>query len=187
LKTLEVKMVPVGDLSPRILSGLGPTLSESFGGRLRLLPSPRVEVPSMAYRKERGQYEASIVLKEVLRQCKGRILAITEVDLYTPGLNFVFGLAQCPGRGALVSLRRLSPSFYGEEGREDLFFERSVKEAVHELGHTFGLGHCRRRECVMSFSNSVLEVDLKRKDFCRECREKLEGILLNLITSKSKE
>ena len=38
---------------------------------------------------------------------------------------------------------RLRQEFYGLEKNEQLFLQRVVKEAVHELGHTFGLGHCQ--------------------------------------------
>jgi predicted Zn-dependent protease len=33
--------------------------------------------------------------------------------------------------------------------RPALFAERALKEAVHELGYTFGLGHCGNPRCVM--------------------------------------
>lgn len=56
---------------------------------------------------------------------------------------------------------------------ESLFHLRAVKEAVHELGHTYGLGHCRNPRCVMSFSNSLRDVDRKERDFCPSCRRKL--------------
>ncbi len=169
-------MVPVGRLPSWILPRLGALLPEPFGGKLKPVISPPLEVPQAAYRRGRDQYEASSFLREVLRQRERRILALTDVDLFTPGLNFVFGLAECPGRGALVSMYRLDPKFYGMEGGGALLRERLVKEAVHELGHTLGLGHCTRRSCVMSFSNSVLEVDAKGRNFCRECSRRLEEV-----------
>jgi archaemetzincin len=133
-------------------------------------------VPGKAYREERGQYEASAFLGEVLGRSRGRFLALTGVDLYAPGLNFVFGLAHCPGRGAVVSLHRLDPGFYGEKGGKGLLLERLVKEAAHEVGHTLGLVHCGGK-CVMSFSNSILEVDAKGEEFCSACFRRLEEIL----------
>ncbi len=168
-----MKLVPVGKLPPWVSAELGQRLRKPFRGKVRVVPHPPLEVPGRAYRGERGQYEASILLEEVLRGCSGRFLAVTEVDLYVPGLNFVFGLAQCPGRGAVVSLHRLDPGF---GGKKDLLLERLVKEAVHEVGHTLGLGHCRGR-CVMSFSNSILEVDAKGEDFCPSCSGRLEELL----------
>jgi len=169
---VQVKLVPVGGLPSWVPTELGPRLQESFRGRLRVVPSPPLEVPFRAYRGERGQYEASAFLGEMLGRCAGRFLAVTGVDLYAPGLNFVFGLAQCPGRGAVVSLHRLDPSFYGQKGGKRLLLGRLVKEAVHEVGHTLGLGHCGGR-CVMSFSNSILEVDAKGEEPCFTCFRRL--------------
>jgi archaemetzincin len=170
-----VKLVPVGGLPAWVLTELGPRLQGSFRGRLRAVPSPQLEVPARAYRRERGQYEAPAFLEEMLGRCQGRFLAVTGVDLYAPGLNFVFGLAQCPGRGAVVSLHRLDPCFYGQKGGRGLLLERLAKEAAHEVGHTLGLGHCGGG-CVMSFSNSILEVDAKEGDFCPSCSRRLEEL-----------
>ena len=94
-------------------------------------------------------------------------LGVVDVDLYTPGLNFVFGQAQMGGPAAVIALPRLRQGFYGLPDDEALFHQRAVKEAVHELGH------CRNPRCVMSFSNSLHDVDRKERDFCPSCRLKL--------------
>lgn len=172
---MQVKLVPVGELSSWVPEELRGLLPAPFRERLSASLSSTLEVPART-RRRGEQYEASSFLSEVLRQREGRVLALTEVDLYSPGLNFVFGLAQYPGRGALVSLRRLDPRFYGGKWNKRLFLERLVKEATHELGHTLGLGHCRRG-CVMSFSNSILEVDAKGGAFCPLCWGRLEASL----------
>lgn len=102
-----------------------------------------------------------------------RVLGVTEVDLYVPGLNFVFGEAQPPHGPAVISLFRLRPEFYGEPPNEELYLGRASKEAVHEVGHTLNLGHCRDPGCVMFFSNSILDTDRKNLGFCRRCRERI--------------
>ena len=63
---------------------------------------------------------------------------VTSHDLYVEGLNFVFGLADNPGKAALISLYRLHAG-----GEEPLFRARAVKEAVHELDIHVALGTVR--------------------------------------------
>ncbi len=133
--------------------------------------------PLIHYDWKRGQYFAEKILSWIYENLGGlgydRIVGICNIDAYVSPLNFVFGLAD-PVRGvALVFLPRLKPSFYGEHENFERFYVRLFKEVLHELGHTFGLRHCNIRKCVMSFSNSILDVDFKEAAFCKKCAGKL--------------
>ena len=86
-----------------------------------------------------------------------------------PDLNFVFGEASAVSRAAVFSTARLDPRFYGEPEDEAILLRRAATEAVHELGHVFGLGHCTRPRCVMWFSNTRAETDRKGSEFCPRC------------------
>lgn len=140
-----------------------------------------INMPLDAFDSKREQYLASRALgymeKNIKCKPNEKILGVTKEDLYSLGLNFVFGQARSPGSSAVVSLHRLNPLFYGEAPNEELFLSRAVKEAVHELGHTFGLGHCEDPKCVMSFSNSVVDVDRKNPNFCENCQERLSSVV----------
>jgi archaemetzincin len=72
-----------------------------------------------------------------------------------------------------MSTRRLHQESYGLPEDTRLLFGRAEKEAVHELGHAYGLAHCRSFDCVMRFSNSVEQVDLKPGHFCQLCEAQL--------------
>ena len=102
-----------------------------------------------------------------------KVLGIVDIDLYAPGLNFIFGQADMTSGVALISLCRLRQEFYGLPSDDVLFLDRAAKEAIHELGHTFGLEHCKNARCVMHFSNSLADTDLKQAIFCSKCRPKL--------------
>lgn len=122
---------------------------------------------------ERGQYDAWSIVRYYRLTLSGDeyVLLVTDKDLYAASLNFVFGLAW---RGvAIISLHRLFPEFYGQPPDQKLFTERSVKEAVHEVGHLHGLTHCSNKRCVMAFSNSILDTDYKSHRLCRKCSAKL--------------
>ncbi len=142
-----------------------------------------MSVPEQAYSSSRRQYYSTRILAKI-RDYLGieeaqYVLGVTEVDLYVPGLNFVFGEAQPDRRTAVISLFRLRPEFYGEESNIQLFHERALKEAIHELGHTLGIGHCKNSLCVMAFSNSILETDRKMAKFCEDC-----NLLVNEVLEK---
>jgi archaemetzincin len=132
-------------------------------------PQPTIRLLEDTYNPLRRQYEGESLLRTL--PCPDVTLGIVEVDLYVEGLNFIFGLAQ--GRRALISLKRLRPEFYGLPENRGLLKLRALKEAVHELGHVFGLGHCMNRRCVMHFSNSLADTDYKNEIYCQLCRSRL--------------
>jgi archaemetzincin len=105
------------------------------------------------------------------------VLGITDVDLFIPVLTFVFGEAQVDGPAAVVSTARLRLTYNERPAPPTLLEVRLLKECLHELGHTFGLVHCPDGTCLMSRSNSILEVDQKRVAFCRDCRQRLRKLL----------
>ncbi|MFP4000789.1 MAG: archaemetzincin family Zn-dependent metalloprotease [Thermoplasmata archaeon] len=167
-------------VSPDVIEAISEEIRRIYSGILDEVKTDDVfEVTAKAYDGGRDQYRADIVLGEVLSECgsgESKVLAVVDADLYSEGLNFVFGQAQKPGKIALISLHRLRPNFWGGRKDEDLFLRRAVKEAVHELGHTFGLDHCDNRACVMTFSNRIAHTDRKKPSFCESCREKLKDL-----------
>lgn len=171
-----IYLTPVGEVNQNLLNCLQAPLQERFQHPCQMVS--KVKVSQSAYNKWRDQYEADQVLLEMekreLPQAL-KVLAITSVDLYSQGLNFVFGLARIGGRHCLISTARLNPRFWGEGFDGELFFERVLKEAVHELGHTFGLTHCRDPRCVMCFSNSLSDTDYKSSSFCTDCQQKFQS------------
>jgi len=140
-----------------------------FGVPVRgLKPLP---IPEDSYNPSRRQYLSEPFLVS-LKLPKGavKVLGVVDEDLYTPGLNFIFGQARINGIGGVIALARLRPEFWGEARNDSLFLSRALKEAVHELGHSFGLEHCPDPSCVMHFSNTIWDTDRKGTDFCGRCR-----------------
>jgi len=132
-----------------------------------------------AYEPKRKQYLAPqllATLRNVRMEPVDRHLGIVDVDLYAPGLNFIFGEADIKSGVAIISLYRLRQECYGLPQDEGLFRDRVIKEVVHELGHTYHLSHCGDIKCVMHFSNSLADTDMKSDSFCSRCHQKLKEI-----------
>jgi archaemetzincin len=129
---------------------------------------------AQAYQPQRDQYLSSRLLSSLSKhEADERVVGLTEVDLYVPRLNYVFGEADPLSGRAIVSFCRLRQEYYGLPPDETLFLERAVKEIVHELGHTFGLEHCPNSRCVMYFSSSLADTDLKETGFCGRCQPRI--------------
>jgi archaemetzincin len=174
LVNTNIYLVPVGNVESESLQFLTEQLKTKFG---RCILKENIEIPQSAFNPKRGQYLSTAILSK-LEQINvpkdSKILGVTNVDLYVSNLNFVFGEASLAGKTAVISLARLKSEFYGSPPNESLFRQRMVKEAVHELGHTFGLGHCPDKRCVMHFSNSLRDTDIKSDQFCQNCLKKLD-------------
>ncbi|MCK4476027.1 MAG: hypothetical protein KAU16_04805 [Methanophagales archaeon] len=136
-------------------------LEDAFGiETTEVIHSEAIEVEG-AYHANRRQYDASNLLNYLIRGISSAkeyalCLWIVSDDLYVKGMNFVFGVAQ-PGKAAVLSTHRLDS------------FELIKKEAVHEMGHVFGLQHCTNY-CVMQFSNSLYEAKEKPDKLCDKCK-----------------
>ncbi|RPJ84712.1 MAG: peptidase M54 [Acidobacteria bacterium] len=129
------------------------------------------ERPTDSFDPRRLQHSSTSILKWLLEtrpRHPGKIVGLTDVDLFIPILTFVYGEAQLGGRAAVVSTARLS-SEGGFRPDHALLKDRVVKETVHELGHTFGLIHCPRPTCVMARSVNLVQVDAKDPRLCHDC------------------
>ena len=179
-----ILLLPIGEADWELLEYLTFALPGTFGIPC-VQSNIRCDVAD-AYNPARRQYHSTPVLRKLheLGHHEGRkILGVTSLDLFIPIFTFVFGEAQVGGPVALMSAHRLCQEFYGLPANRDLFFGRAEKEATHELGHAFGLTHCRRFDCVMRFSNSVEDVDVKAADFCASCEAALHEQLNSTLAA----
>ncbi len=167
----EIRVWWIGERHPgeRALDHIRLHLARAFAAPVAVWPG--TGRPEDGFDPRRGQWSSSRILAWLARAGpEGKVLGVTDVDLFIPILTFVFGEAQLGGRAAVVSSARL-----GEPGIPDerLVLERLAKESVHEVGHVLGLLHCGDPGCVMGRSAGVRDVDRKRGEPCPSCRERL--------------
>ena len=79
--------------------------------------------------------------------------------IFYPGTGLVFGCSaeMC----AVLSAAEMEP-------------EMLAKEALHEVGHLLGLGHCSKA-CVMSLSGTMEHAKEKPSSLCSSCSEQIGG------------
>lgn len=153
-----------GGMLDTLAAGLARELSEACHVR-----QERVD-PEFAFDPVRNQYHATSILRRLASMAgEGRLLGVASVDLYVPIFTFVFGEAQLGGPCAVVSQFRLNQGLYGLPEDAELSGERLLKEALHELGHTYGMRHCHDWSCAMSATTAIERLDMKNAAYCSRC------------------
>src|SRR5688572_11739594 len=151
-----IAIAPIGEVPVEEVSRVAAVVREAFGCEVAIVSE--VPLPTSAWSASRRQHLSTALLDALARAKRPeweRLLGVADVDLYVPRLNFVFGEGDSRRGVAVFSLARL------RHADKDLFRKRAATEAVHELGHTYGLSHCDRTDCVMWFSNTLTETDRK--------------------------
>lgn len=161
---------PIGEIPEDLFAPIREEIERIFGCPTkiaRLLPD--IE---FAHDQNREQYHSTPILEKLAAAAPDhalKVLAITPEDLFIPILTHVYGEAQLGGTASVVSTNRLDESLPAT-GADDVLVERILKEAVHELGHTFKLLHCKDKTCIMHYCRSIKDVDRKANELCRYCR-----------------
>ena len=179
----RILLLKIGQVDKIILVKLKKNLEwlfKDFQIKVRILPK-ELDLNNSYYHPEKRKYNADRIIEAMneylLNYDFFRVLGILNEDIYSRTYNFIFGCADgIISKTALISVIRLNESFYSRTEDNSLFKKRILKEAIHELGHTFGLFHCQNH-CVMQFSNSLMEADNKPIRFCNNCLKKLKVFL----------
>jgi len=153
LALIDLTNRPVKHLAPRSLPQDALVADCRAGRRPGLCPEPI--------------YDAAKILDATLIDLPSdtfRVLGVTTALLRTPGHESLIGFARSAERGMVYSAR--GPGVYLTEAAH----RRRVRHVVaHELGHTYGAGHCQR-DCVMRDVLTAADIDLLTEHPCRTHR-----------------
>lgn len=164
------------------LDVLAAVLAAFFGMPVDRLPTRAFPEAAVPWRTAAGhpQYDARALLAHVAARLPDdahAMLALVNVDLYVwPEQHYAFGWSTLRERLGVVGFSRFDPSFHGGAAPDDLrgaILGRSLRVAVHEVGHLFGLGHCQAFRCAMNGMADLAEVDATPLHLCPVCLRKL--------------
>ncbi|MBU5687970.1 MAG: archaemetzincin family Zn-dependent metalloprotease [Candidatus Aenigmarchaeota archaeon] len=159
---IQLTICYFGKIEPSLIDHVKKGLRAKL--KIPVLLGTEIRPPEDSFNKFRQQYEANTILNHLEKNFDDKVLALTDKDIYTSGLNYVFGLAKTKSKAAIVSTFRLNTD------NKELLKERLLKECMHEFGHVLGLQHCKEKGCVMNPSNSTRDIDNKNLDFCHMCQ-----------------
>lgn len=150
----------------------------AFDTHFTVINNVVTQIPTNIFDNTRNQYLSDQLLtwlQNTLEPSKDtKVLAVCDFDAYFGKYNFCFGEAIISGNVAAIYLERLLPSNSNDnDSSQSLLRNRIVKEAIHEIGHTFGLRHCLRDLCIMFKSRTIFDTDKKNKNFCESCQSLL--------------
>jgi len=170
----KIIISPIGDVTPDLLGPISDEIKRIYGYPTEVLSL--LDDLEFAFHPTRNQYHSTPILEQLAAKAPTnaiKVLALVEVDLFIPILTHVYGEAQLGGKACIVSTIRLNEG-HSYLNTQEPFLSRIVKEAIHELGHTFQLRHCREHTCLMHYCRNESDVDRKSDQLCRYCK-----ILLN--------
>jgi archaemetzincin len=173
-------LLPLGDLDSderAVLSVTRDFIGVYFNTPTDVLP-PR-PIPTAALDPRRQQLNARDLLEHLsddLPDDALGVLAVTDRDLFIPGIDFVFGLGSADLRVAAFSLARYGRDFE-LDGRPQTVLRRALTVAVHELGHVLNMRHCTEFRCLMNGTSSLREADQHTLHLCPVCIRKASLVM----------
>ena len=170
-----VAIQPLGSVKKEDIARVQAGILAIYVVRVEVLPEK--PMPKAAYYPPRDRYKANQLVEILELDLDDRFTHV--IGLTTRDVSFrkgdvkdwgVFGLGQVGGKACVVSTFRLRAG----KATDLVFQARLVKVVNHELGHTFGLGHCRTAGCLMQDAGGkIATVDGESGKPCADCVAKL--------------
>ena len=125
-----------------------------------------INLPEKYYYAPRDRYSGRGLLKDLSQYKRGTVvLGLTNEVIYEPNEKSptfgIFGIGSVGGHVAVIS--SILPS------RKKHSDEHLVKLMMHELGHSFGLNHCKDEHCFMVDAEHGNKFS-KTPSFCPQCK-----------------
>ena len=125
-----------------------------------------IKLPEKYYYAPRDRYSGRGLLKDLSQYKRGTVvLGLTNEVIYEPNEKSptfgIYGIGSVGGHVAVISSTLPSKKKHSDE--------HLVKLMMHELGHSFGLNHCKDEHCFMVDAEHGNKFS-KTLSFCPQCK-----------------
>ncbi len=136
-----------------------------------------LKLKEWAYDRERKQWEGEELLRTLPKDLEefefsvehaDAWLLVTSASIFTKSEKNSLGLAK-----KSIAMMSTHP-FEEDKARTTQYRKRLTYSAVYYVAMAIGLRPCSKSSCLASFSNSLVELDLKKNKFCPSCIKKLQ-------------
>ena len=186
---LRISIVPVGKVDPLEVEAVAVRIAKVLNKPVALRQA--APVPKAGGDPARGQHLSGPFLAELrgliprlpvvktlgvaaapdpaVAPAANATLFLTDVDLYKPNTDGVFGDIDAASHVAVISVRRLREAFYKRKADPAKARARLVKLGLSVLGRALGLPECSDRACALVATSSLPDVDMKPEKYCASC------------------
>lgn len=178
--SLNLSIVPVGKMDVAEVEATAARIGKVLNAPVTVRPA--TPVPRAGDDPARGQHLAGPFLGELVARPAARTpeavapdvtIFVTDVDLYKPQTDGVFGDVDAVRHAAVLSVRRLREAFYKRKADPARQRARLVKLSLYALGRARGLPDCRDGGCALSTTTALTDIDMKPEKFCASCWRRL--------------
>ena len=177
VKLVHIAIAPYHDIDSSTTALIAHEFEDFYVNvKTSVLPNEIMPDSLLAWSKTR--YNANKILRHLAEIKPGTatyILALTDDRIAACGDSIhetgVAGLGDEPGYCCVVSTAALQKNIKDS----NQFNQRLLKACMHEMGHNFGLPHCKKnKKCLMrSSGGTILTLDEEDLFLCKHCRELL--------------
>ncbi len=158
----EITLLTHDGVPAGVVDSVAYNISLLYGVRVKTITA--TVTPANSYLITHDAYDASMITRYLYKIQRKRVIGITANRIIS---NFkpMYGLSLRNRTSCVVSIADMDSTKLPSE---------ASKVALHEIGHTFGLNHCKDPYCYMSAgSGTTLSID-SGAYMCNTCRKKLK-------------
>jgi len=182
---IVIAIQPYGNINTDYVDSVAAAFTKMYQSKVILLETKVLPASSFVNIKS-PRYRADVLIRLLKTQKPDSIdfiIGITDKDISTtkrdafgnikkPESRYkdwgVFGLGYRPGAACIISTFRLTHS------SKKVFVGRLQKVALHEIGHNYGLPHCKTEYCVMQDAvETIKTIDNVKPQLCIKCSRKI--------------